>query len=71
MIDPNTGTHTNELNIRFRHISDTTANALMADGHVESFKYDKSKAPNDPHVTTLLKKNIYVNPWGPDAYVSP
>jgi hypothetical protein len=71
MIDPDTNTHTNEQNIRFRHLRDTTANALMADQHVESFRYDKTKAPNDPRVTTLLKKNIYVNAWGPDAYVAP
>jgi prepilin-type processing-associated H-X9-DG protein/prepilin-type N-terminal cleavage/methylation domain-containing protein len=58
----------NSLNVRFRHMHDTTANALMVDGHVESFKYDKSKPANDPKVTSFLRKNLYVNPWGPDAY---
>jgi hypothetical protein len=33
----------------------------MCDGHVESFKYDKRKKPNDPLATTFLRKNCYVN----------
>jgi prepilin-type processing-associated H-X9-DG protein len=51
----------NTQTIRFRHMRDTVANALMVDGHVESFRYEPKKAPNDPTVTTLLRKNIYVN----------
>jgi prepilin-type processing-associated H-X9-DG protein len=52
----------NSQTIRFRHKKDTLANALMVDGHVESFTYDPKKKPNDPLVTSLLRKNIYVNP---------
>ena len=48
-------------NIRFRHMKDTVANALMVDGHVESFTYSKNRPVNDPNVTTLLRKNLYVN----------
>jgi len=48
-------------NIRFRHMKNTAANALMVDGHVETFRYHPKKLPGDPTVTTLLKKNIYVN----------
>ena len=48
--------------IRFRHRNNTLANALMVDGHVESFTYDPKKRPNDPLVTTMTRKNIYVNP---------
>ena len=47
--------------IRFRHMKDTIANALMADGHAESFTYNPKRAPNDPTVTSFLRKNIYVN----------
>ena len=42
-------------------LKDTLANALMVDGHVESFTYDPKKKFNDPLVTTLKRKNIYVN----------
>jgi prepilin-type N-terminal cleavage/methylation domain-containing protein/prepilin-type processing-associated H-X9-DG protein len=44
-------------NIRFRHLKDTTANALMVDGHVESFKIS-----NDKKSATLKRLNINVNP---------
>jgi prepilin-type processing-associated H-X9-DG protein len=67
----NQDTLSNSLNtetIRFRHISDTQANALMVDGHCESFYFNKTKAVDDPTVTTFLRKNLYVNPWGQDAY---
>lgn len=47
----------NVANIRFRHIADTRANALMLDGHVETFVYNKGK-----QTSTLLRKNIYVTP---------
>lgn len=55
--DTNTDGDKNKGNIRFRHSGDTQANALMLDGHVEAFKYDKIKRTTD-----MLKKNIYVNP---------
>lgn len=51
----------NPHNIRFRHTKDTVANALMVDGHVESFTYNPKRAPNDPAVTTLKRKNVFVN----------
>ena len=49
--------------IRFRHLDNTVANALMADGHVESFTYNHAKAANDLTVTTLKRGNIYVNKY--------
>jgi len=59
----------NQLNIRFRHLGNTTANALMVDGHVESFKFDvrtfdlwAAGTTGAPQGTTLLRRNIYVNP---------
>jgi prepilin-type processing-associated H-X9-DG protein len=51
----------NPGNIRFRHFKDTIANVLMVDGHVQSFRFDPRKAGNDPAVTDLLRRNIYVN----------
>jgi len=42
---------------RFRHMKDTSLNALMVDGHVESFKYN----PRDPQKSSFLRKNINVN----------
>ncbi|MGD0769480.1 MAG: prepilin-type N-terminal cleavage/methylation domain-containing protein [Tepidisphaeraceae bacterium] len=50
--DPN-----NWGNIRFRHNGNTQANALMLDGHVQSFTYN----PNT-QTTDLLRGNIDVNP---------
>src|SRR5687768_13571313 len=38
--DTNKDNGANFQTIRFRHTKDTVANALMADGHVESFKYN-------------------------------
>lgn len=57
----NTDSDQNPLNFRFRHFRDTSMNALMIDGHVESFRFDKRKPLNDPNVTTLLRRNVYVN----------
>jgi prepilin-type N-terminal cleavage/methylation domain-containing protein/prepilin-type processing-associated H-X9-DG protein len=51
----------NPGNIRFRHKKDTMANALMVDGHVETFTYDPKKGANNSRVTTLKRKNVYVN----------
>ncbi|HEX3355444.1 MAG TPA: type II secretion system protein [Tepidisphaeraceae bacterium] len=42
---------------RFRHMKNTVLNALMCDGHVESFKYN----PQNPQKSTFLRKNINVN----------
>jgi len=61
-INHDDGSSTNEqnpFNIRFRHINDTTMNALMVDGHVESFTYNART-----QTTNLLMKNICVN-WIP------
>ena len=46
----------NPFNIRFRHMGNTVANALMIDGHVESFTFNPKT-----NVTSLLNKNIFVN----------
>jgi prepilin-type N-terminal cleavage/methylation domain-containing protein/prepilin-type processing-associated H-X9-DG protein len=58
---PNADQPGNSETIRFRHMRDTVANALMADGHVEAFSYNPRLAPNDPKVTTFLRRNINVN----------
>jgi prepilin-type processing-associated H-X9-DG protein len=60
--EANTDSIGNWQTIRFRHRNNTLANALMVDGHVESFTYDPRKKPNDPLVTTMQRKNVYVNP---------
>lgn len=54
--DDATGGNIDARNVRFRHLGNTTANALMVDGHVESFAFN-SKNLN----TSLLCKNIFVN----------
>jgi len=46
----------NAGNIRFRHMANTKANALMMDGHVESFTYNKNAKSSD-----LKLKNVSVN----------
>ena len=51
----------NARNIRFRHMRDTVANALMVDGHCESFTYNPRRAPNDPTVSSFLRRNLCVN----------
>jgi len=52
----NTDGDLNTGNIRFRHSKDTQTNALMLDGHVQSFSYNKNTKTTD-----MLRKNIYVN----------
>ena len=54
--DTNRDVGANYQTIRFRHNKDTIANALMADGHVETFHYN-----NRTKTSTLLRRNIYVN----------
>lgn len=51
----NADVESNYANIRFRHNDNKTLNALMADGHVESFDY-KSRTN-----TSLLRANVNVN----------
>jgi prepilin-type N-terminal cleavage/methylation domain-containing protein/prepilin-type processing-associated H-X9-DG protein len=65
--DINADTQPNQQNIRFRHLNNSVANALMADGHCESFKFNKQYTTYQKNWTTFLRKNLYVNPWGPDA----
>jgi prepilin-type N-terminal cleavage/methylation domain-containing protein/prepilin-type processing-associated H-X9-DG protein len=45
---PNQDNFGNFATIRFRHMKDTIANALMVDGHVESFRYDKDQKAQRP-----------------------
>jgi len=60
---PNTGTDAhintdapeNAANLRFRHSKDTRLNALMLDGHVETFAYNPASKTTD-----MRRKNIYV-----------
>ncbi len=60
----NTDTSANPNNIRFRHLNNTVCNVLMVDGHVESFtlKMIKTGTTTVNATTSLLRKNIYVNP---------
>jgi prepilin-type processing-associated H-X9-DG protein len=54
-----TATPQNPFNIRFRHMGNTEANALMVDGHVETYTYNART-----NTTSMLMKNISVN-WEP------
>ena len=56
-INGTSGAH-NPFNIRFRHIQDTVANALMCDGHVQEFHYN----PKTQQTTDLEAQNVFVNP---------
>jgi prepilin-type processing-associated H-X9-DG protein len=56
-VDINKDSPGNPGNIRFRHNGNKIANALMLDGHVQSFSYNKSNQTTD-----LLLKNVCVNP---------
>lgn len=47
----------NGNNIRFRHMQNAVANALMVDGHVETYTYNAKT-----RVTSLVCNNIFVNP---------
>jgi type II secretory pathway pseudopilin PulG len=55
--DWNADTFNNWGNIRFRHMNNTSANALMLDYHVQTFHYNKLS-----HTTDLLRSNINVDP---------
>jgi prepilin-type N-terminal cleavage/methylation domain-containing protein/prepilin-type processing-associated H-X9-DG protein len=55
--DRNADTQNNWGNIRFRHMNNTMANALMLDGHVTTFRYNKQSNTSD-----LLRGNINVTP---------
>jgi prepilin-type N-terminal cleavage/methylation domain-containing protein/prepilin-type processing-associated H-X9-DG protein len=57
VISTNLSATPNWGNIRFRHLKDTTANVLMADGHVEACKIS-----NDKKTATLKRLSINVNP---------
>ena len=58
----NTDSIENEHNVRFRHGDNTKTNVLFVDGHVADFVYNPKKGETDPQVTTLLRRNVYVNP---------
>jgi prepilin-type processing-associated H-X9-DG protein len=64
----NTDTPNNAENVRFRHLGNTAMNALMIDGHVETFSYDSrvylqnASLSKPTQGVTLLRKNIYPNP---------
>lgn len=57
---PNSDSGGNTGNIRFRHVGDTRANALMMDWHVESFTYNKRKPANA--ATDMKLRNLCVAP---------
>ena len=61
-VKPNSDTTGNSMTIRFRHQKNTRANALMVDGHVETFTFNPRKPPNDPSVSDFKRRNLYVNP---------
>ncbi len=48
----------NVANLRFRHMGNSKLNALMMDGHVESFNFKKGRAMNDS--TDMKLRNICV-----------
>jgi prepilin-type N-terminal cleavage/methylation domain-containing protein/prepilin-type processing-associated H-X9-DG protein len=52
----NTDSEQNLANIRFRHSGNKKANALMTDGHVQSFNYNPTS-----HQSDILEGNINVN----------
>jgi prepilin-type processing-associated H-X9-DG protein len=52
---PTNGAGTNGGNIRWRHLGNTAANCLYADGHVETKRYNKTTGKND-----LLKRELCV-----------
>jgi prepilin-type N-terminal cleavage/methylation domain-containing protein/prepilin-type processing-associated H-X9-DG protein len=61
----NTDTQQNQQNVRFVHMNNTKTNALMCDGHVQTFTFNPQMlqpgAPNPAsNCTDFLKKNIYV-----------
>jgi prepilin-type N-terminal cleavage/methylation domain-containing protein/prepilin-type processing-associated H-X9-DG protein len=58
----NAGSYVNIQNIRFRHMKNTVANALMVDGHCESFHFNPRLPANDKRVTDFKRKNIHINP---------
>jgi prepilin-type processing-associated H-X9-DG protein len=67
----NTDTQGNQQNIRFAHMSNTKTNALMCDGHVQTFTFNPANivptaANPATNCTDFLKKNIYVT-W-PQPY---
>jgi hypothetical protein len=55
--DLNKDSFSNRGNIRFRHAKDSQQNVLMADGHVEAFKFNIKSEKSD-----IKYKNICVNP---------
>ena len=52
----NTDSNKNAGNIRFRHNKNNAANALMLDGHVQTFNYNVRNRQTD-----MTRRNIFVN----------
>ena len=54
----------NLQNVRFRHFNNTSMNAAMADGHVETFKVNTNvlaSDPSAPNVSSFARRYMYVN----------
>ncbi|MGN6370123.1 MAG: type II secretion system protein [Phycisphaerae bacterium] len=51
----------NASNIRFRHMSDTKANVLVVDGHVEGYTLNTGADANSPNKTDFLRRYVYLN----------
>ena len=60
-IDTNADSIQNPANIRFRHNRNTSTNVLMADGHVESFSFNKRVSPQSDKASNFTRRHIYVN----------
>ena len=58
---PNTDAADNVHTVRFRHGNNDSTNILFVDGHVGTASFNPRLAPTDPNVTTLLRRNVYVN----------
>lgn len=60
--DDPTNAGTNMNNIRFRHTSDTKANVLYIDMHVQLHTLNSGAAANASNKTDLIRRNVVVNP---------
>lgn len=60
--DVNADSPLNWGNIRFRHIKNTKANALLADFHVQTFVFKPSGVLTPPGSASMERLNVNVNP---------
>ena len=60
--DDATGGSINATNIRFRHSSNTKANVLFIDTHVEAYTLNTNAAANSPNKTDFMRRYIIINP---------